>query len=547
MAINLTSKKILVIEDQVIMRETIKHILGSFGAPLIVEAESGANALAALKIDKFDIVLCDYDLREGKNGQQVLEEAKHHKLLPLNAIFIMVTAEQNSGMVLSAIDNKPDDYLIKPFSQPQLLIRIERCQTLKKYFSSIENEIDNGNFYQAIHHCERLLQLDDKKMRLQLLKMRAELALKIGDFKTAETIYQDILKERELPWARLGLGVVDFFLGYYDQAIETFQGLIMQYPAMMEAYDWLVKTHEFLGNNEPALSSLNLAVTLSPTSILRQKKLALLADKAENLPVAKKAYMSIIKLGKNSMHRSSSDYSGLANVYLKSNAPNEALKIVDDLNQQFLNDPEAKLRTALLEAEIYKVKGNQALAKKAYEKTFNLNDQFNKQLPRELRLEMAKTFYLHGNNETSDKILNDLIKTNIDDKLFIKDLIAMCDATIGENHAKTLIQQIKKELIDINNKGVNLFQEGNIKGALTIFNQAIAKMPDNHTIILNMLKIIIYDLKTMSKPDPDKIISAQSLINKAIEIGIPHNQINKLQTQLDSISMPNQAINSQNA
>ena len=102
-------------------------------------------------------------------------------------------------------------------------------------------------------------------------------------------------------------------------------------------------------------------------------------------------------------------------------------------------------------------------------------------------------------------------------------------------------------MIDINNKGVNLFQEGNIKGALTIFNQAIAKMPDNHTIILNMLKIIIYDLKTMSKPDPDKIISAQSLINKAIEIGIPHNQINKLQTQLDSISMPNQAINSQNA
>jgi CheY-like chemotaxis protein len=60
MAINLASKKILVVEDQAIMRETIKHTLVSFGARVIVEAESGINAITAMRIDKFDIVLCDY-------------------------------------------------------------------------------------------------------------------------------------------------------------------------------------------------------------------------------------------------------------------------------------------------------------------------------------------------------------------------------------------------------------------------------------------------------------------------------------------------------
>lgn len=524
----------MIVEDQAIMRETIKHILGSFGARFIVEAESGINAISGMRLDRFDIVLCDYNLCRGKNGQQVLEEARYLKLLPVNAIFIMVTGEQSPEMVLSAIDNKPDDYLIKPFNQQQLLIRIERCYARKKYLASIENEIDTGNFYQAIYHCERLLQLDDKRMRLQLLKMRAELALKVGDFKTAEAIYQDMLNERELPWARLGLGVVAFFLGYYDQAIQTFQGLIEQHPVMLEAYDWLVKAHESLGDDEHALSSLNSAVTLSPVSILRQKKLALLADKTENLIVAKKAYTATIKLGKNSIHRSSSDYSGLANVYLKSNAPNEALKIVYELNQQFHNDPEARLRAALLETEIYQAKGNKALAQQAYGKTFNLSEQFNKQLSRELRLEMAKIFYLNGNIETCDGILNDLVKTNIDDKPFIKAIVAMCDAIIGENHAGLLIQQIKKELVDINNKGVSLFQKGDIKGALAIFDQAIVKMPENHTIILNMIKIIIHDIKK-SKSDPEKIMSAQSYINKAIEIGIPHNQISGLQTELDTI------------
>lgn len=534
MAINLRSKKILVVEDQAIMRETIKHILGSFGARFIVEAESGVNAITAMRIDRFDIVLCDYNLLRGKNGQQVLEEARYLKLLPVNAIFIMVTCEQSQDMVLTAIDNKPDDYLIKPFNRQQLINRIERCHARKNYLTSIENEIDSGNLYQAIHNCEKLLKLDDKKMRLQLLKLQAELTIKVGDFKAAEEIYQDILHERELPWARLGLGVVAFFLGYYDQAIKTFQELIEQYPVMLEAYDWLVKAHESLGNDERAVSSLNSAVILSPMSILRQKKLALLADKTENLMVAKKAYTATIKLGKHSIHRSSADYSGLANVYLKSNAANEALKILYELNQQFHNDPEAKMRAALLETEIHQAKGNKALAQQAYGRAFKLNEQFNKQISRELRLEMAKTFYLNGNSEVCDEILKDLIKTNIDDKLFINNIVTMCDAIIGQGYAEMLIQHIKKELVDINNKGVSLFQEGNIKAALAVFEKAIAKMPDNHTIILNMIKIIIHDIKT-SKPDPEKIMSAQSYINKAIQIGIAHNQISGLQTELDTI------------
>jgi tetratricopeptide (TPR) repeat protein len=454
--------------------------------------------------------------------------------LPVNAIFIMVTCEQSLEMVLSAIDNKPDDYLIKPFNRLQLLNRIERCYSRKTYLTSVENEIDSGNLYKAIYNCEKLLQLDDKKMRMQLLKMYAELALKVGNFKKAEEIYQDILHERELPWARLGLGVVAFFLGYYDQAVKTFQDLIEQYPMMLEAYDWLVKTHESMGNDEHAVSSLNSAVTLSPMSILRQKKLALLADKTENLPVAKKAYTATIKLGKNSIHRSSADYAGLANVYLKSNAANEALKILYELNQQFHNDPEAKLRASLLEAEIHQTKGNSALAEQAYGKTVKLNEQFNKQISRELRLEMAKAFYLNGDNETCDEILNDLVKTNIDDKSFIKDIVTLCDTIIGESYAESLIQHIKKELVDINNKGVSLFQEGNIKGALTVFEQAIAKMPSNQTVLLNLIKIIIHDLKT-SKTNPEKIISAQAYINKAVQIGIPHNQIGGLQAELDTI------------
>lgn len=538
MKINFDSKKILVIEDQSIIRETIKHILYSLGVRHIVEAGTGVNGIVEMRRSQFDIVLCDYNLGDGKNGQQVLEEAKHFKLLSFNAVFIMITVEQSKNMVLSALDCKPDDYLIKPFNRLQLSTRIERCIVRKEYLASIEREIDIGNIYQAIQNCEKLLQQGNKKNRLHVLKIRADLALVIRDFKAAKKIYQEILQERDIPWAKLGMIVIVFFDGNYEQAVESLQQFIGQYPMMLEAYDWLAKSYEALGNNEEALITLNLAIDLSPQTILRQQRLALLADKTENIEVAKKAYKAAVNLGKHSVYGSSSDFSGLAKAHLKSNSAGDALKILNDMNKCFFNDPDSRLRAAILEIEIQKAKNNGVVAQKPYEKAFKLNEQFGKQIARELRLEMAKISHLSGASEMTDEILADLIKTNIDDKYFIGEIDKMCNAFIGDNYANDLISRIKQELVDINNEGVNLFKEGRIKDALAIFEDAVEKMPNNQAITLSLLKIIIHDLKT-SKPDPKKTMLVQSYINKAIKIGVPHDQIGSIQLELDKIQYQN--------
>jgi len=538
MKMNFDSKKILVIEDQAIIRETIKHILYSLGVRHIVEAGTGVNGIVEMRRSQFDIVLCDYNLGDGKNGQQVLEEAKHFKLLSFNAVFIMITVEQSKNMVLSALDCKPDDYLIKPFNRLQLSTRIERCIVRKEYLASIEREIDIGNIYQAIQNCEKLLQQGNKKTRLHVLKIRADLALVIRDFKAAKKIYQEILQERDIPWAKLGMIVIVFFDGNYEQAVESLQQFIGQYPMMLEAYDWLAKSYEALGNNEEALVTLNLAIDLSPQTILRQQRLALLADKTENIEVAKKAYKAAVNLGKHSVYGSSSDFSGLAKAHLKSNSAGDALKILNDMNKCFFNDPDSRLRAAILEIEIQKAKNNGVVAQKPYEKAFKLNEQFGKQIARELRLEMAKISHLSGASEMTDEILADLIKTNIDDKCFIGEIDKMCNAFIGDNYANDLISRIKQELVDINNEGVNLFKEGRIKDALAIFEDAVEKMPNNQAITLSLLKIIIHDLKT-SKPDPKKTMLVQAYINKAIKIGVPHDQIGSIQLELDKIQYQN--------
>ncbi len=203
------------------------------------------------------------------------------------------------------------------------------------------------------------------------------------------------------------------------------------------------------------------------------------------------------------------------------------------MNKCFFNDPDSRLRAAILEIDIQKAK-NYGLAKEPYEKAFKLHEQYGTQISRELLLEMAKIRHQSGFSDIAEEILADLIRTHIDDKHFIDDIDKTCSTFTNDDYATNLISRITQELMDINNEGVNLFKKGNVKEALAVFENAFEKMPRNQTIILNMLKIVIHDLKT-SKPDPRKSFRAQSYINKAIHIGVSHDQIGSIQKELDHI------------
>jgi len=109
MKLNLSTKKILIVEDYPAMRKAIKDMLHTLEAEYIIEAKNAVNAFTAMSQYTFDIVLCDYKLGPGKNGQQILEEARLRKILPFNTIFIIVTSEQTPGMVLGAMQNQPDE------------------------------------------------------------------------------------------------------------------------------------------------------------------------------------------------------------------------------------------------------------------------------------------------------------------------------------------------------------------------------------------------------------------------------------------------------
>nr|WP_054773998.1 response regulator [Methylogaea oryzae] len=176
---SLRGKKILIVDDLPDMRTMMRTLVASLGAEDIHTAKDGDQAMAAMIIHKFDVVLCDYALGEGRDGQQVLEEVRHRGLLPYSAIFVMVTAETSTPMVMGAVEYSPDDYLSKPIPKATLQTRLRNLLGKKEKLHPILNAMQQHNYTVALTQCDYLMEREPAS-RFELLRLKGELLLTTG-------------------------------------------------------------------------------------------------------------------------------------------------------------------------------------------------------------------------------------------------------------------------------------------------------------------------------------------------------------------------------
>ena len=121
--------KILVVEDDRMIREGIKEYLSEFGYS-VIEAGDGIEAL-----DKFNsevsLVILDIQI-PFKNGLEVLREIRGKSNLPV----LILTAFSDEEYKIDAFTNLADGYIEKPFSLPVLKVRVDAL--IEKYFGKVE-------------------------------------------------------------------------------------------------------------------------------------------------------------------------------------------------------------------------------------------------------------------------------------------------------------------------------------------------------------------------------------------------------------------------
>ena len=115
--------KVLLVDDSGVMRKIIARSLNALWIDEVIEAADGAEALEKFGDGSgFSLVLTDWNMPI-MNGLELVQaiRAAGHKL-PI----MMVTTETEKEQVLKAIQAGVNDYLVKPFDQEMLTLKLER-------------------------------------------------------------------------------------------------------------------------------------------------------------------------------------------------------------------------------------------------------------------------------------------------------------------------------------------------------------------------------------------------------------------------------------
>jgi two-component system chemotaxis response regulator CheY len=106
--------KILVVDDFSTMRRIVKNVLKQLGFENIEEAEDGAQALAKLKLGGYGFMVSDWNM-PNMDGLQLLKAVRADPALKGLPV-LMVTAEAEKHMVVTAIQAGVNNYVVKPFT-----------------------------------------------------------------------------------------------------------------------------------------------------------------------------------------------------------------------------------------------------------------------------------------------------------------------------------------------------------------------------------------------------------------------------------------------
>ena len=117
-----TNERILVVDDDEVIRWTLREALQSWGFA-IVEAGSAAEAVKQFRTDLPTAVLLDIDLPDG-SGLDVLREIKREHP---EAIVIMITGNVQVDNTISALRGGAYDFIAKPINLEELHVTIRNA------------------------------------------------------------------------------------------------------------------------------------------------------------------------------------------------------------------------------------------------------------------------------------------------------------------------------------------------------------------------------------------------------------------------------------
>lgn len=538
------AKRILIVDDQRPFLILLRGIINTLGAQSVVTVQNGESALSACRKEKFDIIIADLHLGAGrKNGYQLLEELRVRKMIRPECLFMMVSADSERPIVLGSLEQQPDDYLIKPFSQAQLHTRLTKAYTKKMTFAGIHQYIYNNQLDEAVAACRRLI-ASGTKYRQSCSQLLAEIYWRKQEYQQAEHLLTPLLKHRALPWLMLAMARTRYYLGEYQSAISLANDLVKNRKLEIAGHDLIAQAYLKLYRPDEAKVAINKALELSPLSIERQYQACEIGRISNDYQLVKNASKAIWEQSKKSVHR---DIAHLCTYIrsildaaehaddkkLRNKLQQEAMLVLhrsrnDELLSRIQESFDYQAFEEIVTARVNFIDGKLLEAKRSLAHSQQRLQDDHPNYPFALAPDSIKVMFDLGEFEEAIALTQKLEESG-------KQLDANTRYLLEQGNDDAKQRQL--EYIKYNQQGIDYYSQGKHQDAYKAFQLAQDSAPMNTGVALNLLQCILKILGNMDKVDFELTKQCRHLHRLVDGMPLPEAHQQKLDSLADELKI----------
>ena len=479
---------VMFIEPSINVRTSLHNIFTQYGITQIEHVLRASTAIGILQKKSFDIILCEFNLFEGQDGQQLLEDLRQHHLLPLTTLFMMITTEQGQGKVISTVELAPTEYLLKPFTAGSLLGRVGRALEKRAAFMPVYRAMEHGDMQGAIACCEKGETMSPR-FALDFRFLRAELYLQHGQPVQAESLYAQLAQTKAAEWGRLGMAKALAMQNRLGEAEEILTGLLEENNKLWDAYDCLAGVLEAGGRLTEAKKVLMDAVALSPHTVRRLRKLGRLALETGDIDTALASFQEVVGQIRHSRFRNPEDYVHLVQSLLGKGNVHRAAAVVQELGKVLSDFKKTEACGAISSALIHE---HNEETEKALERlsaaVAACND--NAGLSNEVKMVLAQSCLNNGMEEDAASVMLDVMNNASNDAAMAR-AVAALERAGRKDLSQSLTEKSRQQAAALVAACEDKIGRGDYQGAVDLMTDAAQKMSDNPEVVLNAAATVL--------------------------------------------------------
>ena len=152
--------KVLVVDDDRAILGVVRRALSAGGMTCVV-TDSGSEALMLVRESRPDLILVDAEM-PGLDGHAVCRVLKKEASTKAIPVIIMSGSRIEEGDILAGFQGGADDYVLKPFSLPVLMARIQAV--LRRYQNAAQAEKKLKRFGIELDPAGRTVKIGGKEL-----------------------------------------------------------------------------------------------------------------------------------------------------------------------------------------------------------------------------------------------------------------------------------------------------------------------------------------------------------------------------------------------